>query len=81
MSDLLIRDIDPHLKQQLKSSARAHGRSLPEEARALLKQALLKRAEKRQMGTALVELIPKKYRGDVLIFEIPGDVSELPEFT
>ena len=81
MSDLLIRDIDPHLKQQLKSSARAHGRSLSEEARALLKQALLKRAEKRQMGTALVELIPKKYRGDVLIFEIPGDVSELPEFT
>jgi plasmid stability protein len=80
MSDLLIRDIDPHLKQQLKSSARAHGRSLSEEARALLKQALLKPPEKRQMGAALVELIPKKYRSDDLIFEVPGDVREPPDF-
>jgi plasmid stability protein len=80
MSDLLIRNIDSHLKQQLESSARAHRRSLSEEARILLKKALLKAPEKRQMGTALVELIPKKYRSDDLIFEVPGDVSEPPDF-
>jgi plasmid stability protein len=80
MSDLLIRNIDPHLKQQLESSARAHRRSLSEEARILLKKALLNPPEKRQMGAALVELIPKKYRRDDLIFELPGDASDPPDF-
>ena len=79
MPDLLIRNIDPHLKQQLRASAHAHRRSLSEEARMLLKKALLKPTEKRQMGAALLELIPKTYRSDDLIFEAPGDVSEPPD--
>jgi len=79
MPDLLIRNIDPHLKQQLRASAHAHRRSLSEEARMLLKKALLERPEKRRMGTALLELVPKRSRSDDLIFEFPGDVSQPPD--
>jgi plasmid stability protein len=80
MSDLLIRNIDPHLKRQLEASARAHRRSLSEEARMLLEKALLESPEERRMGTALLELVPEQYRGDDLTFEIPGDLSRPPDF-
>jgi plasmid stability protein len=82
MSDLLIRNIDQHLKRQLQSSARAHRRSLSEEARLLLKQALREPAKqpKKGLGTAMRELIPKECLGDDLVFEVPGEVSEPPDF-
>ena len=62
MTDLLIRNIDPHLKRQLQESARSHRRSLSEEARMLLKKALLEPPDKRKMGTALLELFPTRGR-------------------
>ncbi len=79
MSDLLIRNIDSRLKRRLEASARSHRRSLSEEARMLLKKALLEGPEKRGMGTALLELVPKKYRSDDLIFEVPRDLSKPPD--
>ena len=80
MTDLLIRDIDPHLKRQLQESARSHRRSLSEEARMLLKKALVEPSDKRKMGTALLELFPEECRGDDLVFEVPGAVSRPPDF-
>jgi len=80
MSDLLIRNIDSHLKRRLEASARSHRRSLSEEARMLLKKALLESPEKRLMGAALLELVPERYRGDDLVFEIPDDPSRPPDF-
>ena len=79
MTDLLIRNIDPHLKRRLEESARSHRRSLSE-ARMLLKKALIEPSDKRQMGTALSELVRKKYRGDDLVFEVPGKLSRPPHF-
>ncbi len=80
MTDLLIRNIDPHLKRQLQESARSHRRSLSEEARMLLKKALSQPADKRRMGTTLLALFPEEVRGDDLVFEIPGKASEPPDF-
>jgi antitoxin FitA len=80
MSDLLIRNIDPHLKRRLEVSARSHRRSLSEEARMLLKKALREPPGKRRMGTALLELVPEKYRSDDLIFEVPSALSKPPNF-
>jgi plasmid stability protein len=80
MPDLLIRNIDPHLKRQLEVSARAHRRSLSEEARSLLKKALLQPVDERKMGIEMMALVPKEFRSDDLVFEIPGEVSRPPEF-
>jgi plasmid stability protein len=82
MSDLLIRNIDPHLKQRLERSARAHRRSLSEEARVLLKKSLLAAEAPAEKGlfTAMRELIPEDCRGDDLVFEIPGEIGEPPNF-
>jgi antitoxin FitA len=80
VTDLLIRNIDPHLKRQLQESARSHRRSLSEEARMLLKKALVEPSDQRKMGDALFALVPEEYRGDDLVFEIPGKVSRPPDF-
>ena len=80
MTDLLIRNLDSHLKRRLEESARSHRRSLSEEARMLLRKALTEPSEKRKMGTALSELVPKKYRGDDLVFEVSGELSRPPDF-
>lgn len=40
MAQLLVRKIDESLKEQLRARAKAKGRSLEEEARAILKQAV-----------------------------------------
>jgi plasmid stability protein len=80
MPDLLIRNIDAQLRQRLAASARSHRRSLSEEARMLLKKALLDTPERRKMGAALLELIPEKFSGDDLTFEAPGELSRPPDF-
>jgi plasmid stability protein len=80
MSDLLIRNIDFRLKRRLAARARSHGRSLSEEARMLLKKALLEPPDKRRMGTALLELVPEEYRSDDLTFETSSDLSNPPDF-
>lgn len=56
MSDLLIRNIDPELKQLLEERARRDGRSLSDEAKLLLNRGLGESVPGRPVGTALVEL-------------------------
>ena len=82
MTDLLIRNIDPQLKRKLEESARNHRRSLSEEARLLLKKAVLQSSAKPERGmfTAMRELVPKDCRSDDLVFEVPDDVSPPPDF-
>jgi plasmid stability protein len=77
---LLIRNIDPRLRRRLADRARNHRRSLSEEARILLEEELLGPLYQRKMGTALMQLVPEEYRGDDLVFEVPGEVSQPPDF-
>ena len=80
MANLLIRNIDPRLRRQLADSARRHRRSLSEEARMLLKKALSEPSDSRKMGKVLFGLVPEEYRGDDLVFEVPGEASRPPDF-
>jgi plasmid stability protein len=70
MSDLLIRKIPPRMKRQIKERARAHGRSLSEEARSLIQRGLSAPETERKLGTWLFSLVPEEDRGDDLVFEI-----------
>lgn len=74
MPDLLIRNLEPDLKRLLEVSARAHGKSLSDEAKALLNRALAEDRPRRPVGTALVEHFRTVRPVD---FDIPRD--ELPE--
>ena len=79
-TDLLIRKVDPRLKNELKKRARAHGRSLSDEAKAVLRRGMAEEPQQEGMGTRLFSLLPAEFRGDDLVFEVPGEMSEPPEF-
>jgi antitoxin FitA len=85
MPDLLIRNIDHALKQQIERRARAHHRSLSQEAKLLIRRGLLEPAEKAAterfgLGTAIVESVRPEDRSDDLVFEVYGEVSTPPDF-
>lgn len=80
MTDLLIRKISPKLKDRLKRQARAHGRSLSDEVKVLLDQAMARAEPQKKMGTWMMSLLPDEYRGDDLVFEIPGEMRKPPDF-
>lgn len=80
MTDMLIRKIDPKLKREIERRAREHGRSLSDQAKLVLQRGLNVPEPPLKMGTYLYSLLPEEFRGDDLVFEIPGDVSDPPDF-
>jgi plasmid stability protein len=84
MSDLLIRNIDPSLRQQIEQRAQSHGRSLSDEAKFLIRSSLAAIADgqsgDRGLGTAMLELVRPEDRGDDLVFEHRGGGSESADF-
>jgi plasmid stability protein len=79
MTDLLIRKIKPKLKRELEKRARAHGRSLSDEAQSVLDNALSPEPPMK-MGTWMASLVAPEDRGDDLVFEYHGDFPKPPEF-
>ena len=79
-TDLLIRKVDPKLKNELKKRARAHGRSLSDEVKAILEKDMKGPTPQRKMGTWMRSLLPPEYRGDDLVFEYRGEFPKPPDF-
>jgi antitoxin FitA len=79
-TDLLIRHINPKLKDALKKRARAHNRSLSEETKAVLEEALKVGKSRKKMGTWMFSLLPPEYRGDDFEFEVHEEMREPPDF-
>jgi antitoxin FitA len=81
MASLNIRQLDSAVKEQLRLRAAHNGRSMEAEARAILKEALVK--AKPGSGAALVEAIRGRFRslGGVEL-ELPprGPAREPPSF-
>jgi plasmid stability protein len=76
MTDLLIRNIDPKLKRRLEARARRSGRSLSEEAKALISRAMAETQPARGLGTELVKLF--RAVGPVEIEERPFQAPRRP---
>lgn len=80
MTDLVIEHIDPKLKDSLEARARAHGRSLAEEVKAVLESVVSVPEEQKGLGTRMRELLPPEFRGDDLVFEFPDEPIKTPDF-
>lgn len=81
MADLLVRDIDPALKRRIKENARKNRRSISEEAKTLFRKALAGGQERRKLGTAMMNLVPKRYRGDDLVVEVDEPIRPPPDLS
>jgi antitoxin FitA len=53
MASITIRNLDDALKRRLRIRAAEHGRSMEEEAREILRQAIGKRAMPKNLGEAI----------------------------
>lgn len=80
MSDLLVRNIPPGIKRQIKARARARGHSMSAEAQALIQKGLSAPEPAMKMGTWLFSLVRQEDRGDDLVFETPHDYPTAPDF-
>jgi hypothetical protein len=80
MSDLLIRNIEPHLKRQIEKAARKNRQTLSDTAKNLIRKGLTAPEQEIGMGTLLSELVPAEYRGDDLVFEYHGEMPKPPDF-
>jgi len=80
MADLLIRNVAPRIKRKLQQRARAHGRSLSEEAKLLLDKALSVPEPQLNLGEWMFNLVRPEDRGDDLVFEFPDNPPKPPDF-
>jgi hypothetical protein len=79
MATLVVRNIDPELKDLIRDLAKQSGSSLSQEAKSLIRGGLS--IDKRVgLGTFLFNLIDKKDRGDDLVFEVKEAAREPPDF-
>ncbi len=53
MASITIRNLDDTLKRSLRIRAAEHGRSMEEEAREILRQAVVRRAPPENLGEAI----------------------------
>jgi plasmid stability protein len=67
MAQLLLRNLEDRLKVRLQRRARTHGRSMEEEAREILRNALREEEPARGLGTEIAAL----FRDRGLQEEIP----------
>lgn len=80
MSDLLVRKLTPALRRQIQERARKNGCSLSEEAKTLIQRGLTAPERSPGLGTRLFAMVREEDRGDDLVFEVPGEIREPPDF-
>jgi hypothetical protein len=81
MADLLIRGLSPGLRRQIQERAKKNHRSLSDEAKSLIQRGLIASVPSGGLGTRMFSMVREEDRGDDLVFEIPGQIREPPDFT
>jgi hypothetical protein len=85
MSGILIRDVDPDMRRELKERARRSNRSLSDEVKELVRWSLNQKPPERtvippgKLGTYMFSLLPDEFRGDDLVFEVQN-YPKAPDF-
>lgn len=82
MAQILVRNLEDRLKTRLQRRAKRHGRSMEEEAREILRNALYQEEiPKRALGSEIVALFSGSgVYLDEPIAEIRGMRMEIPDF-
>jgi antitoxin FitA len=74
MAQLIVRNLDEAVKRELQRRAARHGRSMEEEVRDILRDAVKDRGQERKgLGTRIAE----RFKG----IELEEDIPELRGFT
>jgi plasmid stability protein len=81
MAQLLVRNLDDDVKARLRVLAAEHGRSMEEEVRAILRQAVVEEENRTGLGTRIAALFAKSgLRDGETIPELRGEFIRPVEF-
>ena len=81
MAQLIVRNLEEKVKRRLRQRAKSHGRSMEEEARVIIRDAVrAKSSPQTGLGTQLVKLFAGKVPKDFKIVEMRGGRYRVPKF-
>ncbi len=81
MAQLLVRNLDDDVKARLRVLAAEHGRSMEEEVRTILRQAVAAERPKAGLGTRMAALFSKSgLREGESIPELRGEIIKPVQF-
>jgi plasmid stability protein len=82
MAQLVVRNLEENVKRRLRARAKSHGRSMEEEARVIIRDAVSadKRPKEEGVGTQLVKLFAGKVPKEFKIVEMRGGKYRVPKF-
>ena len=81
MAQLIVRNLEEKVKRRLRERAKSHGRSMEEEARVIIRDAVSAAPPAKEgLGTRLVKLFAGKVPKDFKIVEMRGGRYRVPKF-
>ena len=81
MAQLIVRNLEESVKRRLRDRAKNHGRSMEEEARVIIRDAVsTKPAPQEGLGTRLVKHFAGKVPKEFKIVEMRGGGYRIPKF-
>jgi plasmid stability protein len=81
MAQLLVRNLEENVKRRLRARAKSHGRSMEEEARVIIRDAVsVKPGPQEGLGTRLAKHFAGKVPKEFKIVEMRGGTFRIPEF-
>ena len=81
MAQLIVRNLEEKVKRRLRERAKSHGRSMEEEARVIIRDAVKADAPRKEgLGTQLVKLFEGKVPKEFKIVEMRGGRYRVPKF-
>ena len=81
MAQLVVRNLEERVKRRLRARAKSHGRSMEEEARVIIRDAVSAAPPAKDgLGTRLVKLFAGKVPKDFKIVEMRGGRYRVPKF-
>jgi antitoxin FitA len=81
MAQLIVRNLEEKVKRRLRARAKSHGRSMEEEARVIIRDAVKEDAPRKEgLGTQLMKLFEGKVPKEFKIVEMRGGRYRVPKF-
>lgn len=81
MAQLIVRNLEESVKRRLRERAKSHGRSMEEEARVIIRDAVKTNpSQKEGLGTQLMKIFSGKVPKEFKIVEMRGGKYRIPKF-
>jgi len=81
LAQLVVRNLEENVKRRLRQRAKSHGRSMEEEARVIIRDAVGANPPRKEgLGTQLMKIFSGKVPKEFKVIEMRGGRYRIPKF-